>query len=298
MLATLSTGLTIVAEPITPANFARFGGVISSREQLATAEQSSANQGTARKLLDVSPVVCTNSSAHARWNLFRCSPPLHLIADHTGEDDGCTYVSRVLERHPHSTQTFVPMGRGNGIAYMVIVATSRADAPHLPNLVPNEIKAFTVRGDQAVTYNANTWHAPMIALGEITDFAVFIHETGDNAVDTEEVAVDELQVEFTLTMYTDPVQRKEQTEAEFAAEQERYKDGPPLVRAADASGDARFDVKQLKYAIERAYFHRNDAEVLALCAQFPTEHKLHAEVSAIADASRARLGTVPSPIAS
>lgn len=285
MLATLTTNLTIVAEPLTPQNFARFGGVISSKEQLETAQQSSANYGTATKLYEVSPVVCTNDKATARWNLFRCSPPLHLIEDHTAEDDGFTYLSKVLERHPHSTQTFVPMGRTNETAYMVIVATSLPDGQHLPDLSLNNIKAFTVRGDQAVTYNANTWHAPMIALSEITDFAVFIHETGDNSVDTEEVAINEVKVEFTLTTYGKNVTRKEQTEEEFAAEAEKYKDGPPMVRAP-LSGDSRFDVKQLKYAIERAYFLKQYPEVIRLAEQFPKDHKLYNEINAMVNLSQ------------
>lgn len=298
MLSTLKTTKLIVAEPVTPSNFKPFGGVISSKEQLETAKQTSANYGTATKLYNVSPIVCTHEDAKAQWNMFRCSPPLHLITDHTEEDGGFTYESRVLERHPHSTQTFLPLGRpADSIAYMVIVAESLDDELKLPDLREGKIKAFTVRGDQAITYNNATWHAPMIALNDVTDFAVFIHETGNNSLDTEEVALETLTVEFSLEKHEDPVNRKKQSEEEFLEEKEKYK-GPPVIPTgrdkthqnnnnetedvgAITSGDPRFDVKQLKYSIERAYYTREYKKCVELCNAFPQDHKMFKEIEQV-----------------
>lgn len=192
VLATIKTDKKIVAEPLTPDNFAPFGGVISSSHQLEKVQSSSANYGTATKLYKVSPVTNnyekapSHEPATCNWNMFRCTPPTHLI-------NGNIYHSKVLERHPYSTQTFVPMGRPRSeVAYMVIVAPTKEDG--LPDV--DGVKAFTVKGDQAVTYGVATWHAPMIALGDITDFAVLIHENGVADEDCQEVYLDELDVEF------------------------------------------------------------------------------------------------------
>lgn len=261
---------TVVAEPVTPANFARFGGVVSSKHQLSTAVSSSANYGTATKLLQVSPVVNTNKDAKANLNLFRCSPPNHLI------EDGL-YHSKVLERHPFSTQTFVPMGRPRDeISYMVIVAPPDPEDPQRLPLI-DEIAAFTVRGDQAITYGAGVWHAPMIALGDTTDFVVLIHETGTFSIDTEEVSLDEVHVEFT-TEEPAVSKRKPQTEEEYA--QQKY-DGPPNPAAATeilAADDPNFDSKQIKYTIEREYYARNYAKVVELVAKHRIGGKFQAEL--------------------
>lgn len=248
-LATLKTSKLIVAEPLTPELFAQFGGVISSAHQLDTAQRSSANYGTATKLFKLSPV--ENNYAHApsgkpataNWNLFQCRPPLHLIKDGR-------YVSKVLERHPFSTQTFLPMGRSSDeVAYMVIVAPTLRDKNGLPDL--EGVRAFTCKGNQAVTYGAATWHAPMIALGAETDFAVLIHENGVPAEDCEEVYLDTLDVEFT-TESTDVQPRKPQSEEAFQTQLDDFHGKEPL------------STRDLKAKAEQLYYERKYDEVVAL----------------------------------
>jgi len=287
---------TVVAEPVTPANFAEFGGVISSAHQLQTVQSSSANYGTATKLFQVSPVVNTNKDAQANLNLFRCSPPMHLIDDHTEDDGGCTYHSKVLERHPFSTQTFIPMGRPRDeFSYMVIVAPpDPADPQKLPKI--DEIAAFTVKGDQAITYGAGVWHAPMIALGDTTDFAVLIHETGEFSVDTEEVSLDEVEVEYTTVEPKAVPKRKPQSAEEFAEQQKQYTGPPDPTKTADvaseekaAVGDPRFDTKQIKYTIEREYFQRNYGKVVELVGKWRVEGKLQKELDEIGRRAQEKL---------
>lgn len=190
-LATLDSNIPVVkATPLTPEAFAEYGGVISAREQLKTMKVLSANYGTAKKLFKVSPVVnnfdkCPSGVASTpNFNMFQCSPPNHLLKYNVNGKKGVTqYHSTVLERHPFSTQTFLPMGRDrNATAYLVIVAKNRADG--LPDV--NTVQAFVCRGDQAVTYGAGTWHAPMVALGDTCDFGVFINENGQGDEDCQE----------------------------------------------------------------------------------------------------------------
>lgn len=202
-LNTQSVGV-IQAKPLTPEAFAPYGGVISSKHQLQTMKVLSANYGTAKKLFKVSP--CENNFANApsgvpstpNFNMFRCSPPDHLIKYNVNGTKGkAQYHSTVLERHPFSTQTFLPMGRNKDAqAYLIIVAKNRA-GDNLPDV--NKIEAFIASGDQAVTYGAATWHAPMVALGETVDFGVFINENGQPGEDVEETYFEPgYEVEFQL----------------------------------------------------------------------------------------------------
>ena len=188
----LSSHILIPAQPLTPKSFAKFGYVFSADEQIRTAKTSNANQGTAVKLLKVAPVV--NNSSHApsgklataNWNIFRCTPPKKYIVQK--EHDQQVYTGRVLERHPYSTQTFVPMGRDAGEkAFVVICAPNDPNFDDLP--LVEKAEAFVCRGDQSVTYAAGTWHAPMVAIGSKghLDFAVLVHENGVPNEDCQEV---------------------------------------------------------------------------------------------------------------
>lgn len=183
----------VVAEPLTPKAFAPYGGVISADHQMADVKSSSANYGTATKLHRVAPIVnnfskCKSGTPESpRWNVFRCSAPKHLIQHADGQ---CKrYKAKVLERHPYSTQTFVPMGQPlNKDSFVVIVATTDpSSSDKLPD--PASVKAFVCKGNQSVTYGAGTWHAPMVVIDEgiaHIDFAVFIYENGVADEDCQE----------------------------------------------------------------------------------------------------------------
>lgn len=144
----------------------------------------------------------------------------------------------VLERHPFTSQTFIPLAARSGSGtttttttstsspdksqtrYLVIVAptlpATEADTANLPtppattslssslgvvepdpNRLPGaglpdlaRLTAFLATGNQAVTYAAGTWHAPMVALGPVgsaIDFVV-VQFANDVAVeDCQEV---------------------------------------------------------------------------------------------------------------
>lgn len=184
---------TIVAEPLTPESFLPYGGVFSADHQIKTVSTSGANYGTAKKIHKVAPIVnnyanCASGvPATANWNIFRCSAPKHLIKSSSSIRK--TYTSKVLERHPFSTQTFIPMGQNlEKDSFLVIVAsTDESSLQKLPD--PSLVKAFVCKGNQSVTYGAGTWHAPMVVIDETIphiDFAVFIHENGVPEEDCEE----------------------------------------------------------------------------------------------------------------
>jgi ureidoglycolate lyase len=75
----------------------------------------------------------------------------------------------LLEKHPRSTQLFVPM---NARRYLAVVALG-GERPDLSTLA-----AFVVEGPRGISYAPGVWHHPMLTLEAETDFVVFVHEDG------------------------------------------------------------------------------------------------------------------------
>ena len=164
--------------------FEPYGSIISPAEEIATYNSSNgvaennANQGTAIKLLSISQVQNSSCAVIPHLNLFRCKSRGLIYPDR----EFAIAVS-LLEKHPQSSQTFIPMGTSRDeIAYIVVVALAASNDMSKPDL--STIKAFACKGNQAVTYGAGVWHAPMIAVSErseysYVDFAVLIYENDD-----------------------------------------------------------------------------------------------------------------------
>jgi ureidoglycolate lyase len=147
---------TVVARPLTPEAYEPFGDVVMAAARGAAARP--ANQGTARKYEHLAALENLRPGARANFSVFRCSPRLEFPLE-----------VALLEKHPLSTQAFVPM---TARRYLVVVAQG-GDRPDLDTLA-----AFVARGDQAVTYRPGTWHHPMIALDAEIDFACVVWEDG------------------------------------------------------------------------------------------------------------------------
>lgn len=143
--------------------------------------------------------------------MFSCFP--RTLRPSPSSSGRSIFDVRILERHPFTTQTFSPLdlsskshaGGAEEPQFLVVVAptlkgqTASAtvdrgngkvenvtirDPPDLKNL-----KAFVARGNQAVTYGAGTWHAPMVVVGNRrVDFVVvqFVNGVGDE--DCQEAA--------------------------------------------------------------------------------------------------------------
>jgi ureidoglycolate lyase len=152
------------ARPLTPESYAPYGDVLMASPRGEPGKP--ANMGTARRynrlaaLENLRPGGATPNAC-----VFRCAPRVDWPMEVT-----------LLEKHPASTQLFVPM---NARRYVVIVALG-GDAPDLATLA-----AFVASGAQAVTYRPGVWHHPMVALEGETDFACLVWEDdseGDCAV--------------------------------------------------------------------------------------------------------------------
>lgn len=216
--------LRIEASPLTQQTFGDFGTVIENPNPTIEPHASPklppdavlANQGTALKYLDVTNLLDLYGSApsgvtsKAVMNMFVCGPrPLQR-----GGRNGIQGIFQleILERHPFTTQTFIPLGlcpaEHAEACYLVVVAPSLPSshedssfpvpakysaAVHLPRRgLPDltKIKAFVARGSQAVTYGAGTWHAPMIVIGKKpVDFVVVQFANGIDIEDCQEALI-------------------------------------------------------------------------------------------------------------
>jgi len=88
---------------------------------------------------------------------------------------------KVLERHEHSSQTFIPLS----VSRYLVLATR--DAPGGGPDVAG-LRAFVARAGQGVTYAMGTWHHPVTVLDAPASFAVLMWRDG-TAGDEEFVPV-------------------------------------------------------------------------------------------------------------
>jgi len=212
----------IETEPLCQKSFAEFGTVIenpapslipSLHISSLPSNAVQANQGSALKYLDVTHMIDLYGSApshepaKAVMNMFVCAPRPLLPSQQVGMAGN--FPVKILERHPFTTQTFIPLGLSASelqkARYLVIVAPSLSPSPAddgLPVPTPTEdsgplpgrglpdvknIRAFIANGAQAVTYGAGAWHAPMVVIGRNPiDFVVVQFANGVAIEDCQE----------------------------------------------------------------------------------------------------------------
>ncbi|KAL9102656.1 MAG: hypothetical protein Q9163_002209 [Psora crenata] len=211
-----SLSLRLHALPLDPSSFAPFGTVIASPLSPTTtslpypppASSALANQNTALKYPDISLLTSSykqspsGSPAFPHMTLFACFPrQLRLSSTPPTE---AIFDVRLLERHPYTTQTFVPLVNscGSTSKYIVIVAPTLPKPTPIPSLMPyfpqaqetpsipdlKNMKAFVAEPGQGITYGVGVWHAPMVVVGEgRIDFVVSQWMSGRGDEDCEEV---------------------------------------------------------------------------------------------------------------
>lgn len=77
----------------------------------------------------------------------------------------------MLERHPFTAQTFLPLYGGRYLA--IAAGADEAGAPDLATL-----RAFVAGPHQGITYRRDVWHHGMAILDGPAQFAVLMHRTG------------------------------------------------------------------------------------------------------------------------
>ncbi len=133
-------------EPLTREAFAPFGDVIDEAGQVAF----STNAGTATRIHELGVADCNAEGGRTLFSIFRTARP--TLPD----------ALTLMERHPISSQAFVPLG-GERMIAVVALPEQRPQA--------GDLRAFLSNGRQGVNYRRGTWHYPLIAL-DAGDFLV------------------------------------------------------------------------------------------------------------------------------
>jgi ureidoglycolate lyase len=137
----------ITAEPIDAAAFAPFGDLLA-----APAEPGRRAFGDG----------LANLRAHAK-------PELTLTT--VAPDLAFPLAIREFERHPFSSQSFVPLAVAR---WLIVVAPPGTDGG--PD--GRHARAFLAGAHQGVTYRAGTWHHRITVLDRAAEFAAFIWRDG------------------------------------------------------------------------------------------------------------------------
>lgn len=146
--------IDIQITPLTKKAFAPFGDVVEAEGSEAFA----INDGFATRHHDLAALDLLEAGGRPLLNIFRARPwpqPIRI---------------RMLERHPLSSQAFVPL---SDRPFLAVVAAPGEDPQ------PEEIRAFITNGRQGVNYRRGVWHHPLLVLGEAADFAVIDRGAAD-----------------------------------------------------------------------------------------------------------------------
>ena len=177
--------MILTPSELTSTKFAAFGQVIAAR----TSATSEANQGTASRFDDLAVLQNLREGCKSNVCLFRSAKrPLEdggKDDEVVSEDGSGMFRVHLLERHPYSSQMFVPMNCQK--RWLIVVALSKPEKDGVDvckegNAGPDysTMQAFLASSNQGINFAAGVWHHPLIALESDTDFACVVHEDGSS----------------------------------------------------------------------------------------------------------------------
>ena len=155
---------SLVPIPLSAQTFAPYGDVI---EATSNKNIQIINQGNTQRFHNLAKLTLNKEDGSPSINIFRSKPlpePLTL---------------KVMENHPLSSQSFVPLGEQ---PFLVAVAPAG-------KLEASDITVFLANSFQGVNYHPGTWHHYCLALNEISDFLVVDRVAGDK--NCEEIQLSE-----------------------------------------------------------------------------------------------------------
>jgi ureidoglycolate lyase len=145
--------MKLKAVPLTAEAFGPFGQVVS-----CGGGARDANQGTALRNDFLAQVKSTRPSARPNLCAIRSQP------------QQLPFTAKLLERHPHSSQAFLPMIASR---ILVIVAPNKGGKPDV-----DHVQAFIAAAGQGFNYSLGTWHHPLVVLDTAAELAMFVYEEG------------------------------------------------------------------------------------------------------------------------
>jgi len=150
--------------PLTATAFAPYGDVVET----AGRDHYPINAGMAERYSDLANIDVGAEGGRPLVSLCQAKPvrlPVPL---------------RLMERHPLSSQAFIPLSRA---PFLIVVA------PAGPSPRSEDIRAFISNGRQGINYRAGTWHHQLLALDEATDFLIV--DRGGPGTNCDEVPIEE-----------------------------------------------------------------------------------------------------------
>ena len=168
------SAIELLPQPLTRMAFQQFGDVIEKEG----AVYFSTNNDTAIRYHDLARIETTAQDGRSVLSIFKVVQPADL-----------PLRLNLLERHPISSQAFVPLGNS---PFLIVVA------PNVEPFQPSLIRAFITNGYQGVNFHSAIWHHPLIALGS-SEFLV-VDRSGPGKSfnqDYEEIALDDIEVRLT-----------------------------------------------------------------------------------------------------
>lgn len=168
---------TIIAKPLTKAEFVLFGTVIEPYDEAQQTLENSyhINRGYACRHHAIAEVQLEGGVVG--MSIFRAKKrdfPIRLC---------------VMEYHPLGSQAFFSM---NAQDYIVVVSPAGE-----PPKSADDLTVFYAKSHQGVQYNPNVWHHPLLALGCDSDFLV-IDRINGNGKNCYELDIGEWQVSIEL----------------------------------------------------------------------------------------------------
>ena len=145
--------ITLKPEPLTAAAFAAYGDVVESSQQQVEAM----NAESFERFDDLCSVEANDG--HVAISIARCRSVTTL-----------PHRFEMIERHPHGSQSFVPL---TPCRMMVVVAPAGEPA------AAADLRAFVSNGRQGINYHRGTWHMPLIAFDAGQEFLI-IDRVGDS----------------------------------------------------------------------------------------------------------------------
>jgi ureidoglycolate lyase len=160
------------SQRLTAEAFAPFGQVVAT----GVTRGASANQGTATRYDFAAQLESTRATAKPNLAVFQSVKKT------------LPFKVKLLERHPSSTQAFLPMVCAR---FLVCVAPTLPDGrPDVANL-----RAFVCGPGEGINYRRDVWHHPIIAIDADAQFSMLAWEDGTAGDCVEYVLAEAVLVE-------------------------------------------------------------------------------------------------------